>query len=83
MKTLYVRSRVNVGALDERDDFVLATREDVLPHVQSLTEFGPSDAQKLVKVIDEALSVHGYGPSGPVRTVLGEIAQRLGVQKPF
>ncbi len=38
LKTLYIRELVNVGAHDERVDFVMAKREHVLPHFETMMD---------------------------------------------
>lgn len=42
LKTLYVRTRVNVGEYDERDDFVMATAEQVKAHCASCVDHAAS-----------------------------------------
>lgn len=55
LKTLYVRTRVNVGEYDERDDFVMATAEQVKAHCASC--------------VDHAASIHPVAASRLQETV--------------
>lgn len=65
--TLYVRKLINVGAHDERVDFVEASHEEVMQHVQAMQDTGlvqaVNDVEAFHRVTDTPVGVVPKWPS--------------------